>query len=184
MVIIVALIVWPLGVGNYIVVALMVLGIVTDIFDGILARKYEVSTEGLRVQDTVIDLAMYMSILAFLFIQNPALYSENELPILVILGLEAAMYLVSLLRFVKLPSPHAIPSKFWGIYLVVEFTLLLLGVTGTHFRISLFIGCAVHIDRLLIYILLPSWNHDIPSCYHAWELRQGKEIKRMKLFNG
>ncbi len=94
------------------------------------------------------------------------------------------MYLVSLARFGKLPSPHAILSKFWGIYLVVEFSLLILGVNGSHFMFALYIGIFVHLDRVLIYILLREWDHDIPSSYHALLIRNGKSIHRNKLFNG
>ncbi len=94
------------------------------------------------------------------------------------------MYLISLARFGKLPSPHAIMSKFWGIYIVIEFTLLLIGIKGDHFTIALCIGILVHFDRVLIYSLLRQWDHDIPSAYHALILRQGIPIKRRKIFNG
>jgi CDP-diacylglycerol--glycerol-3-phosphate 3-phosphatidyltransferase len=162
----------------------MYTGIITDIFDGIIARKLNVSTEKFRLLDTIFDLIFYFSILFFISKINPFALSKNLLLIVIILILESLMYIISLTRFRKLPSPHAILSKFWGLYLIIEFSLLIIGVSGYHFTIALLVGTIVHIDRVLIYICLRQWDHDIPSCYHAIQLRQGKTISRKKIFNG
>ena len=170
--------------AKIIVLILMYVGVLTDIFDGIIARKYNISTEKLRVRDTIIDLLFYLSILFFVLNYNPHFIYDNKFLLIIILFLEFLMYSVSLLRFKKVPSPHAILSKFWGIYIIIEMTLILLNVPGIHFTIALMIGIIVHLDRLMIYILLKKWEHDIPTCIQAYKLRKGKEIKKMKLFNG
>jgi len=166
------------------VVALMYYAIVSDIFDGIIARRFNISTENFRILDTLFDMAFYLSILAYAFAISPFTFHSNSVLIVAILCEEASMYAISLVRFRKAPSPHAILSKFWGVYLIIEFTLLLLNVEGSHFTIALFVGIAVHLDRVLIYSFLNKWDHDIPSSYHAWQLRKGKQIKRHSLFNG
>jgi phosphatidylglycerophosphate synthase len=167
-----------------IVLILMYTGIVSDIFDGIIARKLNIATESFRLLDTIFDLLFYLSILFFIFSVSRQAIAHNLGLILFILTLESLMYLISLVRFGKLPSPHAILSKLWGIYIVIEFTLLILGVSGNHFTIALYIGILVHADRVLIYSLLRKWDHDIPSAYQALQLRQGIPIKRRKMFNG
>lgn len=170
--------------SSAIVLILMCTGIITDIFDGIIARSLKISNPGFRLLDTIFDLFFYLSILFFIYSINSAAIKENSLFIFCILGLEVLMYVISLVRFGKFPSPHSILSKFWGIYIVIEFTLLILGIEGLHFTIALIFGLLVHIDRVLIYILLRKWDHDIPSSYHAILLRQGKKINRKKIFNG
>ena len=170
--------------STWIVLTLLYLGILSDIFDGIIARKLNISTQRLRLLDTVVDLLFYISLLLYTIQSNPSSWSNNRFGIIIILVLEGATYIISLIRFRKLPAPHAILSKFWGIYLVIEFTLLILGVGGLHFRFALYFGIVAHIDRVLIYSLLRTWDHDIPSSYHAFLLRQGKPIQRRKLFNG
>ena len=162
----------------------MYAGIIGDIFDGIIARKFNLSTDRFRLLDTIFDLLFYLSLLFFILSINYQAIIDNLQFILCILTLEGLMYLISWARFGKLPSPHAIMSKFWGLYIVIEFTLLIIGLQGNHFTIALYIGIIVHLDRLLIYILLKQWDHDIPSCYHALLLRQGRPMKRKKLFNG
>jgi CDP-diacylglycerol--glycerol-3-phosphate 3-phosphatidyltransferase len=162
----------------------MYAGILSDIFDGIIARKLNISTENLRLLDTFIDLLFYIALLIYILSRNPLILSDNLSFISIILFLEGLMYAISLIRFKKIPSPHAILSKFWGIYLVIEFTLLLLDVKGVHFKIALLFGILAHVDRVLIYSFLREWDHDIPSTFHALQLRAGKSIKRRKLFNG
>lgn len=183
------LIILFLALSNYsydslIVIVLLYTGIVTDIFDGIIARKLNVSTPNFRLLDTLFDLFFYVSILFFVNSKHNDEVQNNLNLILVLFMLEGSMYGVSWFRFGKLPSPHAVLSKFWGLYLVIEFTLILSRVEGTHFTIALLIGLFVHVDRLLIYVLLKQWDHDIPSSYHALLLRQGKQIRRRRLFNG
>ncbi len=170
--------------ANYWVIGLMYLGILSDVFDGIVARKLDISSDSFRIQDTIIDLVFYMTIVWFIFSNQPNVLEENKVLIATILSLELLMYLISVIRFAKFPSPHAILSKFWGIYLVITFTLLLLGINGLHFTIALAIGIVVHADRVLIYLILKKWERDIPSSFHAYQLRKGKEISRNQLFNG
>jgi CDP-diacylglycerol--glycerol-3-phosphate 3-phosphatidyltransferase len=167
-----------------IVLILMYAGIISDIFDGIIARRLNISTKNFRQLDTIFDLIFYFSILFFIISINLQSILDTIVLIGFILTLEALMYIISLTRFRKLPSPHAILSKLWGIYIVVEFSLLIIGISGYHFKIALVFGLIAHIDRVLIYILLRHWDHDIPSSYHAYMLRQGKQILRNKLFNG
>jgi CDP-diacylglycerol--glycerol-3-phosphate 3-phosphatidyltransferase len=170
--------------ARWIVLFLLYSGVIADIFDGIIARRLNISTEKLRTLDTIFDLLFYLAILFYInSIHGQELESNAQL-ILTIFILEGLMYGISLARFQKLPSPHAILSKCWGLYLLIEFTLLLVGVEGEHFTVALIIGLFVHVDRLLIYILLKYWTHDIPSSYHALLLRQGRQIRRNRLFNG
>jgi CDP-diacylglycerol---glycerol-3-phosphate 3-phosphatidyltransferase len=162
----------------------MYLGIISDVFDGIIARKLKISTQYFRVMDTIFDLLFYFSILGFIISVNPQSVRDSIILICCILILESLMYVISLFRFGMFPSPHAILSKFWGLYIVVEFSLLILGVPGSHFKIALVFGLIAHIDRVLIYIIIKQWDHDIPSSYHALMMRQGKQINRKKIFNG
>lgn len=183
-IIIVNIALFPRTNSKIIVLFLMYTGIMADIFDGIIARRLNVSTEIFRLLDTVFDLLFYFSILFFITSINLKQISDNLLLICTIIILESSMYFISLARFRKLPSPHAFLSKFWGLYLIIEFTLLIIGVAGTHFKFALLAGIIVHVDRVLIYIFLRHWDHDIPSCYHAFQLRKGKAIKRNRIFNG
>jgi CDP-diacylglycerol---glycerol-3-phosphate 3-phosphatidyltransferase len=166
-----ALVAWPVSHGAYIVLILLYCGLLSDIFDGVLARKWQLVTAHLRIADTVIDLAFFASIVAFIWTHNAAYMNERLYCMMPIFILEIGMYAISLIRFGQLPSPHSKLSKLWGIYLVITFTLLLIGVHGDHFNVALMLGCLVHLDRMLIYAFLPQWDHDVASCFHAWKTK-------------
>lgn len=166
------------------ILVLMYYGILSDIFDGIIARRLGISTKNFRQLDTIFDLLFFFSIFYYISVHTPNFFEDYGTSISIILVLEAGMYLISLLRFKKAPSPHSIPSKFWGILLIIEFSLLILKVPGNHFQFALIYGMLVHLDRVLIYALLKKWDHDVPSSYHAYLLRKGIPITRKKLFNG
>lgn len=182
--VIIVLTFFPIKNTDALILGLIYLGVISDIFDGIIARKLNVSNEKLRVLDTLFDLIFYASIISYIFKNKPHLLFNNQFLIFTIIGIECMMYAVSLLRFKKFPSPHALLSKFWGLYLIFEFTLILLEIQGIHFKVALFAGIFVHTDRLLIYMIIKSWHHDVPSSFHAYKLRKGQPIKRFKLFNG
>jgi CDP-diacylglycerol---glycerol-3-phosphate 3-phosphatidyltransferase len=171
-------------VNNPLVIGIILITLLADIFDGILARKFNVSTTTFRVLDTVFDLCFYSAVLFYIYRTNPTIVLDNGWGLVVIGCIEATLYATSLWRFGRLPSPHAFMSKCWGLYLIVEFILILTHVPGNHFTVALGFGVLVHLERVLIYTLLPMWEHDIPTVYHAWQRRQGQAIVRHPLLNG
>jgi CDP-diacylglycerol--glycerol-3-phosphate 3-phosphatidyltransferase len=99
--------------------------------------------------------------------------------------MEGLCYVVSLLKFRRETCSHAYLSKFWGLTLLAAFIdLILNGHAGFLFYFCLAAGIVSHLDRILITLILPTWQHDVPSTYHAWLIRKGKAFKRFRLFNG
>lgn len=171
--------------ATIIIVILMYLGLVSDILDGIIARKQNVSTTTLRRLDSQSDMLFWLSIGLASWIIYPELIANHIWEIRFILGLEVLCYVVSIIKFKKESSSHAFLSKMWGLSLLAAFTAMIgFEYTGFPFYLSLILGFIAHIDRLLITLLLPRWTHDVPSAYHAYLLRKGLEIKRNPYFNG
>ena len=89
------------------------------------------------------------------------------------------------MKFRKETCTHALLSKLWGITLLVAFVSMIgFGHAGIPFFLAVFFGIVGHIDVYLIIYFLPKWTHNVPSSYHAYLIREGKSIKRHKLFNG
>jgi phosphatidylglycerophosphate synthase len=168
-----------------IIAFLIVIGFLTDFFDGYLARLLGISTQHLRRLDTLVDRIFWLLVLYAVWLISANFLMDRFYLILLVLGLEGLNYLISFLRFRKEISTHAILSKFWAITLLLGFCDLILNEKSVYlFDISLFFGIISRIDTGLIMLILPRWDHDIPSFYHAILIRQGKTITRSKLFNG
>ncbi len=167
------------------IVILMYLGLISDILDGIIARKQGVSSASLRRMDSQTDMVFWLSIGFATWILYPELIASNATAIYAILAMEVACYVISLIRFKKETCTHAFLSKLWGIALLIAFTSLIgFNHAGIPFAVAITMGLISHIDRILITLILPKWTHDIPSAYHAYLIRKGIDFKRNDLLNG
>ena len=171
--------------SKIIILVLMYLGLISDILDGIIARKQEISSEKLRRQDSQTDMIFWLSIGFSVWILYPDLINDNAVPIWSILIMEIACYIISFLKFGKETCTHAFLSKLWGLTLLVAFTSLIgFNYAGIPFFLAIVFGIISHIDRILITLILPKWTHDIPSAYHAYLIRKNKKFKKNILLNG
>jgi phosphatidylglycerophosphate synthase len=170
--------------ASTIILILMYLGLISDIFDGIVARNLNISTATLRRMDSQTDLVFWLSIGFATYFLHPALIMEYKSYIAVIFLMEGMCYAISIFRFAKETCTHALLAKMWGLSLLSAFTFLIgYNHAGVPFFIAIVLGLISHIDRILITLILPAWTHDIPSAYHAYLIRIGKPFTRNKLFN-
>lgn len=168
----------------YIVLILMFLGLFSDIFDGIIARKLKIDTEKMRRLNSQTDLIFWLSIALSCYLIYPALIKENWIGVLAILIMEAMCYAVSLIKFGKETCTHAFVSKMWALTLLATFTSLLgFAYGGWMMKTCIVLGLISQLDVILIILFLPKWTHDIPSFYHAILIRKGIEFKKSKYLN-
>lgn len=171
--------------ARIILVILLLVGILSDIFDGIYARLYQVSTEKLRRLDSQTDVVFWLCAGWCAWLLNPEIIKENKYAIITIFIMEGLTYVFSIIKFGKETCTHALLSKMWGITLFAAFVSLIgFGYGGVPLALAVIFGIISHIDVYLIILFLRNWTHDVPSSWHAWQLRKGREIKRSKLFNG
>ena len=167
-----------------IIITMMYAGMISDIMDGIIARKQNKSTEKLRRWDSQVDMLFWLSIGFATWFLYPELIKKHAVPIWILLSMEVFCYLTSLIKFRKETCTHAFLAKIWGITLLIAFTSLIgYGYAGIPFDLAIIMGLISQIDRIFISLFLSKWTHDVPSSYHAWLIRKGKSIKRNPLLN-
>lgn len=170
--------------SRFLILALMYFGLLTDIFDGIIARKVGISSEKLRRLDSQTDLIFWLSLGFAAYFLNPDLIKNEWKGILLIFVMEALCYITSWLKFGKETCTHAFLSKMWGLSLLIAFTYLIgFQQAGWAFYLSIVLGFISHIDVIMIVLLLTKWQYDVPSSYHAWKIRKGKNRKKTIFFN-
>lgn len=171
--------------STFAITILMLLGLLSDILDGIVARYQNISSEKLRRLDSQVDMVFWFSIGIATWLIYPRLIQENSIPIRFILIMEGMCYVISLVKFGKETCSHAFLSKLWGISLFIAFASLLgFNHAGLPFQMAIILGVVSHVDRMLITLILPKWTHDIPSAYHAYLIRKKIPFKRNKYLNG
>jgi len=159
-------------------------GMISDIFDGIIARNLGVANDRLRKWDANVDIVFWLAAGVCIWLLNGQLIQGHLYFIIVLFILEPVSDLINFFKFRKSGCAHNWLSKLWGLVLLATFTLLLAGQEPVIlFRICLINGLVSQVDRIIISSLLPKPECDIPSCYHAWLRRKGRTFKRYKLFN-
>jgi phosphatidylglycerophosphate synthase len=147
----------------------------SDIFDGIIARKFQVSTKSLRVGDSIADTLLYVSVAACTWMTHPDSIIANQVPLSIAIGGMLLWILINLAKYGRLASYHTYSAKIWGLSLFVA----TIGIyTDWHGDVLLVVacGCALVniIEEILMTAILPTWHHDVLSLAHAWQIRTDK----------
>ena len=168
-----------------IIVTLLTIGLLTDIFDGIIARKLNVSNETLRRLDSSIDQIFFICVIASSFIISPDFYKNNWISLSILIGFEILTYVISFIKFKKEIATHSIGAKFWTLLLFATLIQIILqGESSILYQICFWVGIVTRLEIIFIILILKKWTNDVPSIFHAIKLRKGLPIKRNKLFNG
>src|ERR1700756_1445889 len=116
---------------NVIAATLLPIGLLTDIFDGIIARRLNISTQHLRRLDSTIDQLFFTMVIAATFIQSPQFFYANYIEMIVLVSVEALTYLICFLKFKKEIATHAISSKIWTLILVATLMQVIITTNST-----------------------------------------------------
>jgi CDP-diacylglycerol--glycerol-3-phosphate 3-phosphatidyltransferase len=162
----------------------VVVGFLTDLLDGIVARKLGVATPALRRLDSQTDLVFWLCVLGSVFVTRWETGVANLGYVLGMLVLEAATYGISFAKFGRETCTHAYSAKAWSVLAVAAFVAVLGFGEGTYsFAVLFFAYLASWLDVVAIILILPAWRSDVPSCYHAWLVRRGVPFRTWKFFH-
>lgn len=168
-----------------IVISLLAIGLLTDVFDGIIARHLNVSTEKLRRWDSTVDQLFFTAVIIATYIKYPEFYQTHWLKIALLVAIEALTYAVSFLKFKKEIATHSIGAKVWTLFLFATLVdVIVEGNSTLLFELFFWIGIITRLEIIAIILILKKWTNDVPTFYHALQLRNNKPIKRNKMFNG
>ena len=166
-----------------IVVILMITGVLTDIFDGIIARKLRVATKKLRIWDSNVDQFFWVLCIGSICYSNFQFLKENYTGIGIVILLEIVAYLSSYFRFKKTIATHSLLAKFWVLILLVFLIDLMLNDSSdTAFLICLIIGILSRLEIIAIIFTIKQWTTDIPSIFKVSAINKGIVSKKRILF--
>jgi CDP-diacylglycerol--glycerol-3-phosphate 3-phosphatidyltransferase len=80
-----------------IAIVLLSVGLLTDIFDGIIARYLNISTQKIRRLDSTVDQVFFISVGVATYIQCPEFFNTNASKLIILIGAECLIYIVSFL---------------------------------------------------------------------------------------
>ena len=140
----------------------------SDVFDGIIARRLGVATANLRRLDSIADSLFYLAACLAAWHLYPNAILSRARPIAALIFLEATRYAFDWLKFRREASYHMWSSKLWGVALFFGFfSLLALGSDDVSLSIAIYLGIVADCEGLAISIALRKWTPDVPSLIHA-----------------
>ena len=145
---------------------ILVTGMLSDVFDGILARRFKVSTPRLRRYDSVTDVLYYLFLLGCVWrLSNRTLMRTGWAIALMALS-ELACIGVSLVRFRQYPATHTYLAKLYGLLLTAGFfALLVFGAGGWVVIAVALIAIATNAEIIAIHFIVQAPPVDIPSIF-------------------
>lgn len=143
----------------------------SDIFDGVIARRMQVSTASLRQADSWADVCLYICIAASAWLVHRDVIIAFRLPLLVVVVAQLLWWIVNLAKYGKPASYHTYSAKLWGISLLIA-TIALFGFhkAGIPLWFAIVVGTFHTFEEIAMTLILPQWTHDVLSIFHAIDL--------------
>lgn len=154
------------GFAAWACVALLSLGVLSDIFDGIVARRLKVSTPRLRRYDSRADVVFWASATIAVHLMHPSLLASTWPIIAALIVMEAINHAFSFARFRREASPHHYLSKAFGLALWALFiALFITGRAGWPLYAAFVLGALSQIEAFAITARLTTWRCDVPTVF-------------------
>lgn len=152
--------------------------LISDFLDGLLARLLHQRTALGSQLDTTGDVLMCICAIAGGWRLWPERVQNEVLLFASVLGLLALSGIITLLRYRHLPSYHTWSAKLFTALAGIGVWILFAGLTPWVFRLSIFVLTYSAFEEILITLLLPEWEPDIPTAYHALRYRRNARSTR------
>jgi phosphatidylglycerophosphate synthase len=152
---------------------LLLVAFISDIFDGLIARSFSMtSTLGTRL-DTMADSLLWLAAIAGIWQFYPELMTDYWPAAALMIGFWVAEHVVALMRYGKLTSFHTDITRI-SAYVVAVFvmTVFIWGVQPWLLYVAAAVCVIGSIEELLITFLLPEWTANMRGLY--WVLAQRK----------
>ena len=161
------------GWGGLWLASIVLVALVDDILDGVVARHWKCDTPALRVSDSIADTVFYLGVAAGLWVREPEILRSNRWLFAGLFALEGFRYVFDLWKFRKTASYHSYMAKMWGLLLAAAMVgVFALDQLKVLVPIALIWGIVVNLEGLTMSLMLPRWRNDVKTLARAWQLRQ------------
>jgi phosphatidylglycerophosphate synthase len=142
---------------------------ISDIYDGIIARRLNVATPALRTADSWVDTWFYFWVMLAVWTTHFATLQKFAIPIFILLALQLSEWVYGFIKFGRLTGYHAYMAKAWGISIFLAlFSLMLFNYDGIIWWLAIILGWTSSIENWLLTLTVSEWATDVKSILHIW----------------
>lgn len=160
------------GFSGLILAGVLVAAFLSDVFDGVIARRRGIATPELRLADTIVDTVFYVAAAIALKIAVPGAYRGLWLPLVLLIVVHVSRATFELTKYGRIASYHMWSARVLGVVVVSA-----LGYAFATGRPTVLLACAMwlaianEIEGFAASAILPTWRSDVPSLVHACRWR-------------
>ncbi len=152
--------------------AMIVAALLSDIFDGVLARRWKCDTAAVRVFDSMADTVFYLGVAVALWMGHRDVLRTHAWLLGELLSLEAARFTFDFAKFGKPASYHSYLAKTWGLVMAVAVTAAFAtGRGGWLIAMALVLGIVCNLEGLVMSVVLSEWRRDVKTLSAALRIR-------------
>jgi cardiolipin synthase (CMP-forming) len=155
----------------WLLAALLVTGFLSDVFDGVIARRFGVADAGLRSFDSMADTAFYAGAALVAWLRHADALTACSWGIIAVLSTMLLDHLAELYRYGRFASYHMYSAKLWGLLLFVALFTLFAGGPWWPLAVALVAGTVSNVESLAATMVLRTWQHDVPTIRAALRRR-------------
>jgi len=145
---------------------LLATSLVSDAFDGFLARRWHQESElGVRL-DSYGDLANYMLVPLCAWWLWPEIISQEFILFWLVVANFTVPLIIGLVKFRMVPSYHTWLAKFAAVIMVPSIYLLFLEITPWPFRIAAMIQLFMAVEEIAITLYLKQPESNVKTIWH------------------
>jgi CDP-diacylglycerol--glycerol-3-phosphate 3-phosphatidyltransferase len=145
----------------------LALGFISDVYDGIVARRFGVATAGLRRLDSAVDTVFYLAAAFCLWRLHPEAMLSHRWLIAAVIATLVIDHAFEFRKFGREASYHAWLAKAWGASLFAALVFLFVAGDAWLLTVALWIGIASHVENFVITLLLTECRSDVKSVFHV-----------------
>ncbi|HWZ43702.1 MAG TPA: CDP-alcohol phosphatidyltransferase family protein [Candidatus Saccharimonadales bacterium] len=170
---------------RWMTVGCIVLALVSDIYDGVLARRWRCDTSRLRRWDTLADTVFYLGVLALVMLRYPMTAQHHAVLFVALVAMELGQHLFAWMKFGRNASYHSILAKVWGL-LMAAATIAFFGFGLDNWFLDAVLawGIVCNAEGFAMSLVLPIWQRDVPTLGHALRMRKKIFYESSSLFIG
>ena len=146
-------------------------GFVSDVYDGVVARRFGVATAALRRLDSAVDTIFYLAAAFCAWRLHPAAIVSHRWLIAAVIATLVIDHAFEYWKFGREASYHAWLAKTWGASLFAALVFLFVAGDDWLLTVALCLGVASHVENFLITLTLREWRHDVKSVLAARRIR-------------
>lgn len=151
---------------------LLTVALASDLIDGWVARRWQITSELGAKLDSWGDLTMYSSVALGSWWLWPELLRREASWVIAALLAFVLPTLLGFLKFQRLTSYHTWGAKLSSILMGAGFLFLFVFDRSAMFHFATAVLVVAETEEICMTLVLPHWKADVRSIVHAWRLRR------------